>query len=287
MDQPDTQVQTQAQAQIKKRVRKKKGAIDSLEKLKSNGSIDKPKSRSPKLQPEQKQPETHVSQVAFGKFNITVKKTSTVMSPEDLRAYYDEKFEIKDSEKTAKMVVQDDDNMIYEPLMENAYIAPVQTQLIKPLPTPSPVVKEQKNNNIHKVMSKFINSTQSKWPTKTDLLCWWCCHSFTSIPVPCPIEYDEIRDRYKVIGIFCNWSCVAAYSIKEYSSLSLVYKLRNDVCGHNENITVAPPRYALKTCGGHMTIADYRAIDTSKTLMISTDKISYTNLEIYEVTHKS
>jgi hypothetical protein len=299
------------EAQVKKkRVRKKTCEIDSLEKLKSDTRtsepkvedsekvtkpkatrVTKPKVEKEKVEKVEKAPKKTIkkesqndkedvnqSQISFGKFNITVKKKET-MTAEELRSYYDNKFKIEDSEKTAKLMVQEDDtDAVFEPIMEDDTYVPKKSDS-KP---DKPRTKIERTN-VHRVLSKFIDGTKEEWPEKTDIYCWWCCHSFDNSPIPCPVEYDEIRDRYKVNGVFCSWSCAAAYSIKEYSSLALIYQLKNELSGYSENIVVAPPRYCLKNFGGYMTIKDYRALDKTKTLLISTEGLSYINMEIAEM----
>lgn len=291
----------EAQAK-KKRIRKKTCEIDSLEKLKSDTRTSEPeektvaKSKTTKIikpkvekvekkkitkkdQKDQKDEDLNQSQISFGKFNITVKKKET-MTAEELRNYYDSKFKIEESEKTAKLMVQEEDtNALFEPIMEDDSYVPKKSEKSES----KPVRTKIERTNVHRVLSKFIDSTKEEWPENTDLLCWWCCHSFDTIPIPCPVEYDEIRERYKVNGIFCSWSCAAAHSVKEYSSLALIYQLRNELSGYSENIVIAPPKYCLKNFGGYMTIKDYRALDKTKTLLITTEGLSYINMEIAEL----
>jgi hypothetical protein len=279
------------QAIKKKRIRKKTCEIDSLEKLKSDTKtkIKEPiaKESKPKITKVSKKDdkeELNQSQISFGKFNITVKKKES-MTAEELRNYYDNKFKIEESEKTAKLMVQEDDsNMIFEPIMEDEEIYLEKNNVLKIASKPPEKSKTKiERTNVHRVLSKFISDIKTEWPEKTDVYCWWCCHSFDTMPIPCPLEYDEIRNRYKVNGVFCSWSCAAAHSIKEYSSLALIYQLKNELCGYSENIAVAPPKYCLKNFGGYMTIKDFRSIDKSKTLLISTEGLSYINQEILEI----
>jgi hypothetical protein len=136
---------------IKKRIRKKTCEIDSIEKLLlstetilTNNTPETKKKQLPNKKEKNLNPpnlknasnesdseifqndnqeengefnknsnQTHVS---FGKVNITIKKKQS-MSPEELQEYYDNKFKITDSEKTAKLLVQEDDEQaIYEPM---------------------------------------------------------------------------------------------------------------------------------------------------------------------------
>jgi len=261
-----------------RRTRKKTCEIDSIEKLKTETIPKISKSEKTIIKPENENTEElNQSQISFGKFNITVKK-NPVMSTEDLRRYYDEKFKINDSEKTAKLMTQDNDQNVYEPIMENEERGAVEFKTIQ-----EPKTKVDKK---HRILSKFIQGTKQVWPKSTDVLCWWCAHSFSTMPLTCPYEYDEIRDRYTTNGVFCSWSCVAAYSIREYTSLEMVYRMKNSLGSENEpneTIKVAPSRYVLKNFGGYMTINEFRALDNSKNILISTENISYINQDIIEI----
>jgi len=279
----------------RKRIRKKTCEIDSIEKLKIGTSTNKEKPEKPekveKIKPEKdKSEDLNQSSVSFGKFNITIKKTTT-MTPEELRNYYDKKFKIEDSEKTAKLMIQDEqESLVFEPMMEDESLNLVHNDsntalnlLTKPVQKP-----KIERTNVHKILSKFIQGTKSTWPQTTDILCWWCSHSFDTMPLPCPVDYDGIREHYRVNGVFCSWSCIAAYSIKEYTSLAMVYQFRNELLENSgqkidENIVIAPPKYCLKSFGGHMTIKDFRSLDKTKTILISTETLSYINQDIVEI----
>lgn len=52
--------------------------------------------------------------------------------------------------------------------------------------------------------------TLSGWPMRTDLLCWWCLHSFATRPFPCPVSMDS-TGIYRVRGVFCGPSCAKAW----------------------------------------------------------------------------
>lgn len=244
---------------MKRRTRKKTCEIDSIDKLNLPIIEQKPIEESKNVEFSEK------SLHPFGKFNITIEK-STAMTAEELRHYYDNIFGIKDSEKTAKFITQEkEDNEVYEPELENSQIKQKKTE--------KPVVQ--------RILSKFINDLTTEFPTKTDILCWWCCNQFDSYPLPCPISYNKLVDKYKVNGVFCGWSCVAAYSLNEYKSLCLVYQLREQLTGETSELYIAPSKYILKCFGGFMDIEDYRKMSSS--ILISTENISYINQEIVEI----
>lgn len=103
------------------------------------------------------------------------------------------------------------------------------------------------------------------WPEKTHVLCWNCCHQFSCRPVPFPIEYDDRRDAFKVMGVFCSWACVKAYSRDFMHSMygrgshaMNIALLRKRLYGKSSTLSAAPPRAALKAFGGHMEIDEYR-----------------------------
>ena len=122
-------------------------------------------------------------------------------------------------------------------------------------------------NKTNKVLNMFIGSLTEGWPKNTDILCWWCCHNFDTSPIPCPVDYDKVRRHYKVCGVFCDWSCAAAWSVKENSSSTLIQQMKNElgVCDCDcekdeckcEDITIAPDKCILKNFGGYMNIKDF------------------------------
>ena len=107
----------------------------------------------------------------------------------------------------------------------------------------------------------------SAWPESTDVLCWNCCHGFSTRPVPLPIKYDEHRDTFHVMGNFCSWGCAKAYS-RDYgrsiagrgSHAMAIALLRKRLTGAIEPLVAAPPRVVLTAFGGYMSIEEYRRL---------------------------
>ena len=67
------------------------------------------------------------------------------------------------------------------------------------------------------IMKHYENINDSKGkdvPKKTNLLCWYCSHSFKTQPLFIPVQKD--KDKYKICGNFCSWGCVKAYSTRNY-----------------------------------------------------------------------
>ena len=101
------------------------------------------------------------------------------------------------------------------------------------------------------------------WPTSTDRWCWHCCHPFPGQPLPLPIEYDDRRDCFHVMGTFCGWACMKAYNLestsyKKHISSNIITLFRKRCTGHLRGLRAAPPKMALRVFGGAMTIEQFR-----------------------------
>ena len=119
---------------------------------------------------------------------------------------------------------------------------------------------QHKSNMLNSI---FEQNTGIVLPSKTNLWCWWCCHSFNTSPCFLPTIRDEYRNRYVVIGNFCSWNCVKAYNIDQGDSQ---ISKRNDILRallkkigiRSEEVKAAPPRNSLKELGGPLDINTFR-----------------------------
>jgi hypothetical protein len=114
------------------------------------------------------------------------------------------------------------------------------------------------------------------WPAGSGVCCWWCCSSFSTVPIPLPIDYDERRNVFSVMGTFCSFGCAKAYNMSRLSvnkdrCCTLLSFMRCKIASKNGRhiltttssitygIKVAPNRYSLKMFGGSMTVEQFRA----------------------------
>lgn len=129
-----------------------------------------------------------------------------------------------------------------------------------------------------KLMVLFQDSNRyKKLPDKTDTVCFWCCHNFTSCPVAIPSHIlDELWYMY---GNFCSPECATAYLFKEridshvqWERCALLNSLYSDYDqnkkGSSNGIRPAPPREVLRMFGGSMDISEYRALVHEKQLRV-------------------
>lgn len=65
-------------------------------------------------------------------------------------------------------------------------------------------------NGCFNILNDFIENNE--WLDNTDVCCWWCCHSFSTIPIGLPIDYDKNKSKKFIVkGIFCGFACMIAY----------------------------------------------------------------------------
>lgn len=114
--------------------------------------------------------------------------------------------------------------------------------------------------------------SDSRWPEKTDIACWWCLHKFDTRPFPCPVRRD-LEGKWHVRGVFCGPSCAKTWITRDSGipntaqALFLVDELAKyrGYCPPNKKwlyIPPAPPRTVLKMFRGRdgMTIEQFRGL---------------------------
>jgi uncharacterized protein YeeX (DUF496 family) len=118
----------------------------------------------------------------------------------------------------------------------------------------------------------YINRNVSLTPTKiiqnkvydlnfdrTGLLCWWCCHSFETVPVYLP-TYKYNKTVY-CKGYFCSYNCAMAHCQRTGGNTYLLnnfYRFKMKSSDKFLRIKPAYPRESLKAFGGILDIDDYR-----------------------------
>lgn len=110
-------------------------------------------------------------------------------------------------------------------------------------------------------------------------LCWNCCHSYDTIGVHMPYEYDRILDIFSTQGEFCSWMCAKAYA-KECHSTHFgkisenITAMRRRMENKTTHTKCALHKSVLQSFGGSMTIEDYRKTSTSEMhVLLPNDKV--------------
>ena len=114
------------------------------------------------------------------------------------------------------------------------------------------------------LLVQFSDSSEIKTlPDRSDVACFWCCHSFTNRPVILPVR--DTGEYLQVTGNFCSPECACAYlfDIKQdshtrWEQLALLYRVYGEIC--EGKIHPAPSRQVLKLFGGNLSIQEYRGL---------------------------
>ena len=132
------------------------------------------------------------------------------------------------------------------------------------------------SNYSEQLMVLFQDSNRyQKLPDKTEIACFWDCHSFSS--PPCAIPSHIVNETWHMYGNFCSPECAAAYLFKEradhhvqwerYALLNTLYSEDAEIPTNSpKGIRPAPPREVLRMFGGSMDISEYRALVHEKKL---------------------
>lgn len=113
----------------------------------------------------------------------------------------------------------------------------------------------------YELLSQFLHS--DTWLRKTNVSCWWCCHSFNTVPLGLPLKYDIDTKKFRVQGVYCSFACMmASHQDKpRKSEAHLIKYLYSKVTGTpliDCQITPAPPRSCLAKFGGPLSIDQFR-----------------------------
>lgn len=136
------------------------------------------------------------------------------------------------------------------------------------------------------MISLFVESTVpskrkkiflSQWPTTSTLCCYYCCHTFDTVPIPMvhnEFEFDKcvfhicVDDIERPYPVFCSVNCLIAHI--SYSNLNKVILIHHakliehfwsgyfQLAEHKECSLQTRPRHHLKMFGGALTINEFR-----------------------------
>jgi hypothetical protein len=122
--------------------------------------------------------------------------------------------------------------------------------------------EQNRKKGYFELLRDFVKNED--WLHNTDVCCWWCCHSFDTVPIGLPEKYDELLKKFQVKGVFCSFSCIVAYK-NEHKRIRvndyLIKFLYNKLTGTfllDSHLEPAPPRCSLKMFGGELTIEEFR-----------------------------
>jgi len=161
------------------------------------------------------------------------------------------------------------DAMIDNPFMEEAELL---SDASTPVPLTAPMVEkaivsasEEGAPDYYKkatLLVQFQTSDEIRTiPNRTDVACFWCCHSFEWRPVVLPVR--DQGEYIQVQGNFCCPECAMSHlfdakqdSYARWEQLSLL----NRIYSTGNPVRPAPPKQILKLFGGPLSIDEYRGM---------------------------
>jgi hypothetical protein len=103
---------------------------------------------------------------------------------------------------------------------------------------------------------------------KSSIACYWCCHSFNTIPLGLPVFFNKNLNKFRVKYIFCSCNCILAYNndykLKYNNLIKNMYKLISGPTNFINEIPYKPelipalPRQMLNLFGGPYSIDQFR-----------------------------
>ena len=121
--------------------------------------------------------------------------------------------------------------------------------------------ESNRKRGFFKVLDEFIENKE--WLHSTSVCCWWCCHTFDTVPIGMPCYYDNSIDKFRVKGVFCSFSCMVAYKDEKKinyinHNIKFLYSKMTGTILLDCVLKSAPSRYTLKMFGGQLTIDEFR-----------------------------
>jgi len=132
------------------------------------------------------------------------------------------------------------------------------------------LVKSQKKKSIsyknmngsNVVIHTALTDFSKKWPSCTNVFCWWCRHPFKNEPCSAPI-YSTSENGIRMEGSFCSYNCALSYIVDQNTYLmwecaSLLRTMHKKETASKERLLPAPHWKTLKSYGGELDIEKYR-----------------------------
>lgn len=278
------------QPRIRKRGRKPKYPIESIseirEKFRDKDKVVFSNSEEQIVNEE----EYNKTQVSFGNLNITITEKPEINKDELRNMFKIENLrKIEQEESLPIQQIHSPPQSESESEIDNNTKSVVQTEFCKNCMDEDNIEYVKiKKRNVYKQLHKFSRKLKehNKWPEKTNILCWWCCYSFNTMPIPSVLNYDYYTKEYNLKGIFCSWECSASFTFERKKNLGFLSKLYKEWTGDKIfKVERAPSKYILKSFGGHMSIDEYRKspYEERKIMLSGDNRLNYINQEILEV----
>ena len=132
---------------------------------------------------------------------------------------------------------------------------------------PNPLLPNQENFQRIQLLACYATKPGENFvvPTKTDVCCFWCAHTFEGSPCFLPVK--EEMGTYHIYGNFCTPQCGLSYLLNEHldshvrwERMALLHRMYRPLGTTVGRLYPAPPRESLQKFGGIYTYEQFRAI---------------------------
>tara|TARA_B110000093_G_scaffold183334_1_gene233691 strand:- start:11321 stop:12373 length:1053 start_codon:yes stop_codon:yes gene_type:complete len=152
------------------------------------------------------------------------------------------------------------------------------------------IMNSIEKKNTHTCLEEFIEN--KKWIDNTNVLCWWCCHTFENKPFGLPIKYKN--NKFSVTGCFCSLECVSSYNFNDNNNMLDVWEcyslinLLSQKLNYKNIIKLAPHKISLKIFGGKLDIEEFRNFTNSNRIINVLDyPMIATNQQLEEINYNT
>lgn len=179
----------------------------------------------------------------------------------------DEVFDIKNSEREQEIIgmrqVSVDPFDDFSTVMNCLYEQKRDDLFIQSKNTTEEIIENSTKKTYHEpTIPNILNKNNLHKKIRTDIYCFWCCHSFNNQPVFMPCKLN--KDVFNVKGVFCSFECCLSYMssspryFKNIHLLKYMYYLFTGKKFYRDTLKKSPERECLKIFGGPLDIIEFR-----------------------------
>ena len=129
------------------------------------------------------------------------------------------------------------------------------------------IAHAQPRKLVYRRLRGLEQTFDGRWPSKTDIRCWYCRLPFETTPIPIVQQYDPVKDQYDVYGITCSPACSKAFIARGNNNdcrTRLIWqnKMLIEVFGwpRDKPVPMADDWEALDVFGGYMPVDEWRKV---------------------------
>ena len=161
----------------------------------------------------EKDNKTSVKELILQNIDDNLLNVSEILSDNELNHFFKDKLNITENEEISldKLYNERIEDRLIDDISSLKSIQPKNNDLTEIVDKDKKDDKEShlKNDKTYfKILDNYI--VNNEWCDKINIHCWWCCHTFDTVPIGMPYEYDSYLKKFRVKGIYCSFACMLA-----------------------------------------------------------------------------